>query len=149
LPETDDDLDLFVAQPDACALAIRHRRRPFEHAVRAGPHLSRRELHALLQRLGELEEQFFERDRARHARTEGLQRLVGRAPVAVDPPVREVFEPIPGGNEQQRGGGRREHRQAEHAPTLVARRLAEAQHDDDVHRHDEHDESAGFDRSHE
>ena len=47
-------------------------------------------VHRLLQRLGELQQQLVERERARQAAAEGPQHLVGRVPLAVDAPRRDL-----------------------------------------------------------
>ncbi len=132
-------------------LAVRHGGRALEHAVGAGPHLGRGELHALLQRLRELQQQLVERDRTRHARAERLQRLVGRLALAVDAAVRELLEPaLRAGTKQQRGDRRGDHREPEHASLGLgrARRRSRARRRG-TPTPTMHDEAADLDRVHE
>jgi hypothetical protein len=67
-----NDVHLVVGQADQRRPAERHRRGALEDTIGSRPHLRGRELHALLERLRELQEQLFERDRA-HMRAERLE----------------------------------------------------------------------------
>ena len=75
----------------------------------------------LAQRLGQLEQQLVHRDRPREAGAEGLQRLVGRVPLAVDEPVGLLVQPLAGRQVQQRRDPGRDHRQHEEAALVLGR----------------------------
>ncbi len=91
---------------------------------RAGPHLGDPQPEALVQRLGELEQQLVERDRPRHPPCERAQWLVRRLPGPVHPLVADLLESATGGDGEQRREPGGDHREAEHRP--VAARWARA-----------------------
>ena len=121
--------------------AVGHRHRALDRAARAGPHLGAVQVHRLLQRLGELEQQLVERQRAREAAPERADHLVGRVLLAVHPPVRVVLEPLACRDPEQRGGRRAGDRQSEHAALAAVERATERGDDRERHQGDERGEA--------
>ena len=122
--------------------AIGHRDRAFDRAARAGPHLGAVQVHRLLQRLRELEQQLVERQRAREPAPERADHLVRRVLLAVHAPVRVVLEPLARRDPEQRGGRRAGDRQSEHAAFAAVERAAERGDDRERHQRDERGEPA-------
>jgi len=100
-----------------------------------------------VQRFGQLEHELVERDRARHARAEGLECFVGGSAASVHAAIREVGEPRPHGHVREGRDAGGNHRETEHAPLRVVGCVAEAEDDQEVDDADHHDDAAGFDRS--
>ena len=103
-------------------------------AARARPHLGAIQVHRLLQRLRELEQELVERQRAREPAAERADHLVGRVLLAVHPAVRVVLEPLAGRHPEQRGGRRTRDRQSEHAALATVERPTERGDDGERHR---------------
>ena len=100
LPETRarvHDRELLGDSTSRRGPRIGHRDDALEHPVAPGPDLGGRELHAQLERLGQLQQQLVHRHRSRHAAAEGLDRFVGRTALAVHPTARELVEAAPHG----------------------------------------------------
>jgi len=111
--------------------------------------LGRVEVHRLAQDLGELEQQFVHRDRARHPPTERAQGLVGRVPFAVHAQVGRLLQAAPGRHGEERGDGRGRDRQPQQGPLVRLGRAAQPDDPDDVHGgHDQHQPGVD-DRRHE
>ncbi len=111
---------------------VGNRRLPARAPGRAGPHLGDVERERLLERLGQLEQQLVEGQRAGQAAAEGAQHLVGRVTFAVDPPGWRLVEALARRDPQQRGDSRGEHRQTQHGSLVSRGRPAEAEHDEHV-----------------
>jgi len=96
-----------------------------------------------------LEEQLVERQRACQTAAEGTQHFVGRVSLAVDAPRRELGESFACRNPEERGDRGRQHRQAEQRLLAARRRVAQAEHDEQIRRADQTDESGERDAVHE
>ncbi len=129
-----DDRLLLGRERDAPRAAVGHRHRTLEPADAARPHLGDLEVHRRLERLGELEQQLVEGERARQAAAERAEHFVGCVALAVDAPRRELGEPFACRDPQQRGDSGREHREAEQRLLAAGRLVAEAEHDEEVRR---------------
>ena len=115
----------------------------------AGPDLRALQCHGLLQRLGELEQQFVEGQRPREATPECAEYLIGRRALTVDLARRPFVQSLASGNPEQRGNQRRDHGQTEKVALGALRRVPEAEHDQQVTRGNEAGESDRGDRLHE
>ena len=119
------------------AVAVRVRRGALEHPVRARPHLGRVERQRPPQRLGELQQQLVERQRAGEARTERAQSLLGAGAVVVDEPGGGGCDAPPQRNPQQRARGRADRTEAQQPPLVPGRRATEREHDGGPDRGDQ------------
>ena len=141
-----DDRLLLAAERDRCGALVGHGHGALESPGRARPHLGDVERHRLLERLGELEEELVERQRARQAAPERPQHLVGRVPFPVDPARRPLRQPLPRRHPEERGDRGGQHRETEQRPLPRVGRTAQAQHDEQVGRTDQPDEPGERDR---
>ena len=102
-----------VPEVDFGATTIGHRHRALELSAVAGPDLGQIEVHRLLQRFRELEQQLVERQGAGEPAAEGADDLVGRVLLAVDAAVGVTLKSLARRYPQQCGDRRTGNREPE------------------------------------
>ena len=128
--------------------AVGHRDRAFQRPARARPHLGAIEVHRLLQRLRQLQQQLVEGQGAGQAAAEGADHLVGGVLLAVDAAVRVLLQALTGRHPEQCRGRRAGDRKAQHAAFAGVERPPQRGDDGEGHHADEGGEAAEGDGVH-